>query len=169
MGPRLAAAALALLMLILSPPPAVACQPADGGRIAADLGRATNALRAGAGLPPLTMHERLARAAQAHACDLAARQQISHQDRQGRLPMKRLRIAGFAACFSAENLAMGLPDAAVTVRSWQASPRHARNQQDARARVMGFGVARGPKGRLWWVGVYAAPCPRVASSGRPAW
>lgn len=145
------------------------CRPADGGRQVGELGRATNAVRAQHGQGPLRIDPALMRAAQKHACDIARRQTISHHDSAGRRPMQRLKMAGFRACFSAENVAMGTPGARATVAAWQDSPGHARNHQDRRARSMGFGVARGANGRLWWVGVYASPCPRLASDGRPRW
>lgn len=79
--------------------------------------------------------------------------------------MARIKRAGFAACFSAENVAMGTASAAGTVGSWQKSRGHAQNQQDPRANAMGFGVARGADDRLYWVGVYAADCRRKAAAG----
>lgn len=130
------------------------------------LGQQTNDSRSARGQSRLRLDPQLNQVAQRHACDLARRQAVSHKDRQGRKPLARVKGAGFAACFSAENVAQGTPSAGVTVGAWQKSPGHARNQQDPRARSMGFGVARGADGLLYWVGLYAARCDaRTAEAG----
>lgn len=135
-----------------------ACELVGNDTLRREMAQATNAMRARSGRPPLHIDPVLTRTAQKHACDIAARQTITHSDARGRLPMKRLKSMGYRACFTAENLAMGMPAANATIVAWQNSPKHAQNHQDVRARAMGFGVARGPKGRLWWVGLYATSC-----------
>ncbi|MFI0395408.1 CAP domain-containing protein [Paracoccus sp. p1-h21] len=127
--------------------------------LAAALGRATNLMRHGIGLHRLDLDDQLNTVAQHHACDLARRQTISHTDRRGRTPLKRLRAMGFPACFSAENIAWGTRQPRPTIDAWQNSPAHRLNQQSRKATRMGFGQARGPDGRLYWVGLYARPCP----------
>lgn len=123
------------------------------------LAATTNTLRSRAGRPPLPIDQRLTASAQTYACDLARRQEISHIDRRGRTPMKRVRRAGYRACFSAENLAAGVTSPEAAVAAWQGSPAHSRNQLDQRAAAMGFGVARDAEGRLYWTALYARPCP----------
>ncbi|MDO5612831.1 MAG: CAP domain-containing protein [Paracoccus sp. (in: a-proteobacteria)] len=145
------------------------CTPGGAPTLIADLGRATNAMRGQTGTRPLAIEAALSRVAQDHACDLARRSTVSHRDGSGRLPMQRLRRAGLTVCYSAENVAMGTADAAGTVAAWQTSPGHARNQQSARARAMGVGVARGQDGRLLWVALYVAGCDRMASQKRMIW
>ncbi|MDO5704469.1 MAG: CAP domain-containing protein [Paracoccus sp. (in: a-proteobacteria)] len=137
--------------------------------MAVDLGRITNAMREQIGSGPLTIEAALSRVAQDHACDLAQRGTVSHRDGAGRKPMQRLRRAGLTVCYSAENVAMGTPDAHKTVAAWQTSVSHARNQQTTRARAMGIGVARGQDGQLWWVALYVAGCDRMASGGSRIW
>ncbi|MDO5620781.1 MAG: CAP domain-containing protein [Paracoccus sp. (in: a-proteobacteria)] len=118
----------------------------------------TNQMREQAGLPRLTLDQGLNAAAQRHACDLARRNVVSHTDSRGRTPMKRLRAGGYRACFSAENVAWGTDQPLTTVAAWRESPDHRVNQESPLATRMGFGVAHGPGGYLYWVGLYAAPC-----------
>lgn len=154
--------AFLLVLMTLYSGPALATEPGCDTRnispIIAQLAQQTNRLRAARHQHELQPDNRLNQAAQRHACDLARRKTVSHRDAQGRRPKARIESAGFSACFSAENLALGTISAASTVASWQKSAGHARNQQDARARSMGFGVARGGDGRLYWVGLYADDC-----------
>ena len=158
---------LAAMMMVLWASPGLACSADGGGAALAELAAATNALRARQGGRPLALDPALMRTAQRHACDIARRQVVTHQDAQGRRPMKRLSRDGFRACFAAENVAMGLPGPGATVAAWQASPHHAQNHHDRRASVMGFGVARDPGGRIWWVGLYATSCEMMAAGGVP--
>ncbi|MCQ0968862.1 CAP domain-containing protein (plasmid) [Paracoccus sp. TK19116] len=159
---------LAVVTVTLWAGPVLSCSVEGGQTTLSELAAATNVVRARQGGKPLGLDPALMRTAQRHACDIARRQVITHQDAQGRRPMKRLRQDGFRACFSAENVAMGLPGAGATVGAWQASPGHARNHHDHRASVMGFGVARDPAGRLWWVGLYASSCEMMAQRSVPS-
>lgn len=118
--------------------------------------RQTNGLCARQGRQALGLDRRLSRAAQTHACDLARRQVVAHRDRLGRRPLARIRRKGYRARVAAENVAMGTQRAAQTVQAWPDSPGQARSPSDHRARAMGFGVARGADGRLWWCDAYAA-------------
>lgn len=161
-----------LVLMALYSGPALAtetgCDMRDISQMINQLGQQTNQLRAARQQHQLRPDERLNRAAQRHACDLARRQVVSHRDAQGLRPRARIERAGFSACFSAENVALGTVSAANTVGSWQKSPGHARNQQDRRARSMGFGVARGADGRLYWVGLYADDCRQRAAGQKRA-
>ena len=167
---RLAMMLIALLWL----PQAVmaaarGCAPPALPQMIGSLAEATNSLRQSRGRDALRLDRRLSRAAQAHACDIARRAVVTHQDAAGRRPMARVKRAGFRACFAAENVAMGSPDPGLTVQAWQSSKGHATNHQDPRARAMGFGVARDNNGRLWWVGVYASPCTPAVPRRRAGW
>lgn len=124
------------------------------------LAQATNALRSRHGAEALPLDTRLNRVAQAHACDIARKGKISHTGSNGSMPINRVKRIGYRACFVAENLAMGTMNAGKTVTAWQDLPGHARNQNDKRAKAMGFGFAHDTAGRPFWVGVYAAPCRR---------
>ena len=160
--------AFSLLMAMLATPALASEGGCRSGLASAvsTLAQQTNATRAARGQAQLRVDPQLNQVAQRHACDLARRQVVSHRDGQGRKPLARVKSAGFRACFSAENIAQGTKSAGGTVKAWQGSAGHARNQQDPRAKSMGFGVAQGADGRLYWVGIYAARC--VAREARAA-
>ncbi len=162
--------AISLLLAMLAAPALASeggCSGSSGLAPAVSaLAQQTNATRAARGQAQLRVDAKLSQVAQRHACDLARRQVVSHRDSKGRKPMARVKGAGFRACFSAENVAQGTKSAGGTVKAWQGSAGHARNQQDPRAKSMGFGVAEGADGRLYWVGLYAARC--VAQETRAA-
>lgn len=153
--------AIASLLAMLAAPALASeggCSSSGLAPMISALGQQTNATRAARGQTQLRVDPQLSQVAQRHACDLARRQVVSHRDSQGRKPLARVKGAGFRACFSAENIAQGTKSAGGTVKAWQGSVGHARNQQDPRAKSMGFGVAEGADGRLYWVGLYAARC-----------
>lgn len=143
-----------------------ACNTGAVAHLVSALGKETNQMRANQGQARLQIDPRLSLAAQRHACDLARRQTVSHRDGMGRRPMSRIKNAGFRACFSAENVAQATATPGATLRAWQSSAGHASNQQDPRAQAMGFGVAKGADGHLYWVGVYAADCQSQMASNR---
>lgn len=154
--------------VVLSPALAAegSCNSGAVADLVSALGKQTNQLRANQGKAHLQIDPRLSHAAQRHACDLARRQTVSHRDGMGRRPMARIKSAGFRACFSAENVAQATASPGATVRAWQSSAGHAQNQQDPRAQAMGFGVAKGADGHLYWVGVYASDCQSQMASNR---
>ena len=162
---------LLIIAMMLTPQAVLAgaraCAPPALPQMVGSLAAETNALRAARGHDALRLDGRLSQAAQRHACDIARRAVVTHRDAAGRRPLARVKRAGFRACFTAENVAMGSPDPGRTVQAWQASTGHARNQHDPRARSMGFGVARDADGRLWWVALYASACEKV--SRRAGW
>lgn len=143
------------------------CETGAATALVATLAQQTNHARARKGAAPLQLDARLNRAAQRHACDLARRQVASHRGMTGSRPMARIRKAGFRACFSAENVAQGTTTVQHTIGAWSASPGHARNQQDPRAKAMGFGAAKGRDGRLYWVGLYATNCHDQRAAQNP--
>ncbi|MFD1883295.1 CAP domain-containing protein [Paracoccus pacificus] len=141
-----------------TPMPPATCEPAQLAQMTREALARTNASRRAAGLAPLVEDPRLSRVALRHACAIAEIGRLEHRGPRGLTPMKRVRAAGFNACFTAENLAAGLYDARRAVAAWQASDGHRRNMMDRRARQAGFGFVHGADGRVWWVGIYAAGC-----------
>lgn len=144
--------------LALSAAPVAGCTvPGDLPALRSAVLSSYNLERRHSGLPPLRPSLTLDEAAQAHACDLARRQQVSHRSGLfGTLP-RRLRRAGYAYSMANENLAAGQTGAAQAMRGWMASPAHRANVLAPRARDLGVGVARAAGGRLYWVSVAAAP------------
>lgn len=125
-------------------------KPADTARLSRDIARATTAFRAGLGLGALSYDDRLAVAAQAHACELAARGgELTHAGLDGSTSFARAQRAGFPARLIAENLAWGRFDAQGVVDGWAGSPGHRANMVHPRIERIGVAVANGPRGPVW--------------------
>lgn len=141
-----------------SVPAAAGCEvPQDVRAMQNTILARTNAARTAQGLAPLSMDARLSRAAQTHACDLAARGNLlTHRGSDGTNSFDRAKRAGFPARLVAENTAWGRMSAAQISAGWLASPKHYNNMMHPRVQRMGLGVAVGPKGPSW-VQVLAAP------------
>ena len=156
---RATGAALATAMsLALGAAPAVSCTvPGDLPALRSAVLSGYNLERTRSGLAALRPSPPLEEAAQAHACDLARRQQVSHRSGLfGTLP-RRLRRAGYAYSMANENLAAGQTGPAQAMRGWMASPAHRANVLAPAARDLGVGAALAAGGRLYWVSVAAAP------------
>jgi uncharacterized protein YkwD len=98
-----------------------------------------NRVRAEHKLAPLRADERLMRAAQRHAEDIARNGRLDHQGSDGSKLSDRAKRAGYAFARVAENLAAGYATAAQAVRSWLDSPPHRRNLLDPDIRDAGIG------------------------------
>jgi uncharacterized protein YkwD len=98
-----------------------------------------NRIRAEHKLAPLKVDERLMRAAQRHAEDIARRGRLDHQGSDGSKLSDRAKRAGYGFARVAENLAAGYATAAQAVKSWLDSPPHRRNLLDPDIRDAGIG------------------------------
>ena len=132
--------------------------PADAA-VEAALLRATNDARAAHGLASVTQDEGLARAARAHAAEMAQLNYFSHGSP---VPahdslQKRLALAGSPLVDIAENLVMlAQPGAAQAAGSkavddWLHSPPHRKNLLNPTYDRVGFGAARNAQGELFVV------------------
>jgi uncharacterized protein YkwD len=83
----------------------------------------TNQERREAGCGALEPDGRLARAAEAHASDMAENGYFSHVSQDGRRFEHRVRAAGYPRP-GAENIGKGQTSASQVVREWMASPSH---------------------------------------------
>ncbi len=100
----------------------------------------TNASRADAGLPPLSIDPQLTRAAQAYAREMAHDDRFDHTAPNGAGVDARAEAAGYTGWeYLAENLATGAgrPDADAIVARWLDSPDHRRNLLAAELRDAG--------------------------------
>ncbi len=97
-----------------------------------------NQQRAGAGCAPVAADARLARAAQGHSDDMAARAYFSHTSQDGRSFAARITAAGHPSP-AAENIAKGQRTAADVMRAWMDSPGHRANILNCDHRGMGVG------------------------------
>ncbi|MFS8482718.1 MAG: CAP domain-containing protein [Acidimicrobiia bacterium] len=101
-----------------------------------------NAARAEAGCGPLATDERLARAAQGHADDMAAQGYFSHTSLDGRSFADRVRDAGHPRP-GGENIAQGQRSAEEVHEAWMGSPAHRDNILNCDFTAIGVGVNTG--------------------------
>lgn len=153
---RLAAALLVALALGASGPAHAAggCTlPAASAAMEAELIAQLNAERAARGLPALKVNPALGKAAQAHACDNAARGSISHVSSDGSRLQNRLKRAGYPYKTAAENTGRGFASGRRAVEWWMNSPGHRKNMLMSETREIGVGIALGREAepRLHWV------------------
>ncbi|RRH69365.1 CAP domain-containing protein [Falsigemmobacter faecalis] len=110
-----------------------------------------NRMRAARGLVPLAPEPRLMQAAQAHACDNAARGGPSHQGRDGSSLGQRLQRAGYPYRTAAENIAYGRIAPSQVIGMWQGSAAHDRNLRNPAVTEAGIGIARNTAGQSAYV------------------
>lgn len=110
-----------------------------------------NAERAKAGVAPLGLCDSLARAAQAHAADMAARDYFSHDSADGRTAGDRIEAAGYGGRGWGENIAAGYRDVAAVMAGWIASPGHHANLVRGSFTHLGLGRADGTGHGTYWV------------------
>ncbi len=117
-----------------------------------------NALRSGVGLTLVALEDRLERAAQSHAEDLAAREVLSHGSGPDNTDTAAERIVrlGYQWSWVAENTAFGQRDRAEVMAAWAGSAGHREAMLSPQAREFGFGGATNRLGP-YWVLVLAAP------------
>lgn len=117
-----------------------------------------NVERGRAGLPPLNDVERLARAAQLHAAQMADVGRLDHvlPGEPHPRPEDRLAAAGYEWQAWAENLAFGR-DPSDAVGSWMASPPHRANILNATYTETGVGIAIDGAGRAYVVQLFGRP------------
>lgn len=130
---------------------------------------AANRLRAAAKLPPVAWSAALARAAQAHAEDLAARARLSHIGGNGSRMTERVQTAGYAGFARAENVAWNQPNTGEVMEAWAESAAHRENMLLPDVREIGIGYAcASDKGRFWVLDLGSAPgLPRSSVASIP--
>src|SRR5262245_21191175 len=84
-----------------------------------------NSFRRANGLPRLQASAQLARAASAHARDMARRNQLDHDGFRTRMDGFRTRMGGYSV--AAENVASGCANADCAFKMWENSDGHRRN------------------------------------------
>ena len=142
----------------VSGPTPVSARCATPARNSVDTSRMVslvNAQRAAHGLAPLRTSGKLARAAQAHACDNAARASYSHYGSDGSDLGMRLRRVGYRLSTAAENTGLGFSDPEPLVTYWMNSPGHKANILNPSITELGLGQADGA--RPTWVLDFGRP------------
>jgi uncharacterized protein YkwD len=104
----------------------------------------TNIQRSNNGEPALSMNSQLAKAAQAKANDMVAKNYWSHVTPDGVQPWQFVANAGYSYTALGENLAYGFDTSAATVSGWMNSPAHRANILKADYQEVGFGIANSP-------------------------
>lgn len=103
----------------------------------------TNNQRASQGLSSLEANGILARAAQAKAQDMFAKQYWAHVSPQGKQPWSFIAEAGYEYAVAGENLARDFQTSEEVVTAWMASPTHKANILHKRYTQIGVAVVNG--------------------------
>lgn len=136
---------------ITTAPPVSSTTAAPAGQQLLDT---VNAARRARGLPSYRWDGTVARAAQAHADDMAARQELSHRGSDGSDVLARLRRVGLSPRGWGETLAAGFPGADTVVEAWLNSPAH-RPILLSDLTVAGAALATSRTGTTYWTLVVA--------------
>jgi uncharacterized protein YkwD len=126
---------------------------------AADLLDLTNDERSRAGLPQLRPNDRLIRAAQIQAEQVAAAGRLDHTVAGAQYPTldDRLEAAGYAWRNAGENLAFGQRNATDAMATWMNSPGHRANILSPDFTELGAGYIVDRNGRPYYVQVFGRP------------
>jgi uncharacterized protein YkwD len=119
----------------------------------------TNAERRDGGLVNLRVNERLARAAQLQAEQIANLRRVEHvlSDAPYPAPADRLAAAGYTWRAYGENLASGQRNPSEAVIGWMNSPSHRANIMNGMFTEIGAAYATDSTGRPYYVQVFGTP------------
>ena len=108
---------------------------------------------------PVVWNEILARAARAHAEDMARNNYFGHDSLDGRSPSQRVESAGYDYRGTAENIAAGQMRPEAVMAGWISSPGHCANLMDAEYTDMGVALASNRRSQMgaYWAQVFGAP------------
>jgi uncharacterized protein YkwD len=130
--------------------------------LALEVVKLTNAERAKAGCPALTISPLLVQAAQGHSDDMARHSFFSHTGSDGSRLWDRIQATGYNYSRVAENIAAGYPTPASVVSAWMKSDKgHAENILNCALTEIGVGYAYradDPQNyRHYWTQDFATP------------
>ena len=111
----------------------------DAASLQSEAARHLNAYRARSGLAPLSPDARLAAAASAQCAIMIAHGKIGHAFGPGTSFSERMRQAGVAPGYHAENVARGQRSVSQVMQAWMGSRGHRRNMLDPQ--MSSFGIA----------------------------
>jgi uncharacterized protein YkwD len=103
--------------------------------------------RSKAGCTPLTVNDKLTRAAQDHSKDMAEHRNMSHTGSDGSDPGERITQAGYNWSTYGENVAYGYTTPERVMEGWMSSPGHKRNILNCDFKEIGVGLVR--SGNYW--------------------
>lgn len=136
------------------------------GDVMAGLLEAHNAVRAGAGRPPLAVNPGLVEAARWHAALMASRGMMGHQLAGEPAFDARISAEGYHWSRVAENVAAGQASVAAVMAAWQGSPGHMANIVGP-CTEMGGAMAVGANGLRYWSVSFASPAGAFGVSDAP--
>lgn len=170
MAARTARIPLAVLFVMwgitspIAPDAAAAAGAAGGGgggaaAITVSIADLTNVQRSRAGVSPLRVEDRLMKAAQMQAEQMASLGRMDHVLKDGPYPapQDRLAAAGYKWRAFAENIAYGQRGAEDVTVSWMGSAHHRANMLDDTYTEIGTGYAVDARGRTYFVQVFGKP------------
>jgi uncharacterized protein YkwD len=131
----------------------------DLADLRAQVVEAHNRIRGAAGLPTLSVSDKLQAAAQAHAQDMAARQKMTHVGKRGSSPFDRIKSQGYPYRRAGENIAAGSFGVDRLMKGWMDSPPHKRNILGGFSQI-GVGCAIGEDGKRYWCVTFGLPVRR---------
>ncbi len=147
----------------------------DTGKLSAEMREEIisliNMSRASEGLPPVTPHPELNRAAQEKARDMLERQYFSHTTPEGTLPWELIDTSAYPYAAAGENLAIDFVSSKTVHEALMASKTHRDNILNARFSNIGIGVVQGKfQGRETYILVefFAAPKQARIAGAAPA-
>jgi len=126
-------------------------RPEDVPQIQYRMLDSVNALRAQAGVAPLSLDARLTAAAQAHAVDMSRQRRAWPFGADGTSPYDRVARAGFGGTLVAELYAQTFETELDTLAAWVDDGAWGAAVLDPAATDMGFAWQQDPTGLLWWV------------------
>lgn len=103
----------------------------------------TNAKRAEAGLPALSLNPQLSQAAAGKASDMFGKNYWAHVSPDGKTPWDFINGAGYKYSVAGENLAKNFQDSNGVVNAWMNSPSHKENLLKPNYKEVGFAVVNG--------------------------
>ena len=124
-----------------------------------------NAVRAQAGVPPLTLSRQLTAAAATHARDIAVQKRAWNFGSDRSSPQTRAERAGFSGLITGEDVAETYMSNIEIFQAWASDSRSRQAMLDPRATDMGLGWYQEANGKLWWVmDIGAATTPTVVAT-----
>ncbi len=109
--------------------------------------------------PRLEEARRLSEAAQAHAEEMAARGEMTHQGGDGSTVVDRLKVRGYKYRRCGENVARGRYSPELVMRGWLTSPPHRANILGGFSQI-GLGYAIAKDGAPYWCVTFGLPARR---------
>jgi uncharacterized protein YkwD len=152
---------VAVFVALLVCPSAVA-EPESKETVPEAVVRLTNELRKAKNLAPFTTNEKLVKAAQLHAENMARKEMLEH-DLDGNRIGNRIDAVGYKFLDAGENICLvgsqTEPDraAAAALKRWENSEGHRENMLSTKFTQFGTGAARAQSGKWYFCQVFAKP------------